>query len=417
MAFDPDVRVGEIRIFADAEKPLTALVLSDCGLAGYRLVPVSPYCAPASDRELVSGVRVFQLWNVCTASRRFVGRSWLVDELPEAEVERIRRAVSSAGSLPAELGDYERRELAVGGSFRPWFDGVPTPVPLWRTWRVWSMAAMLMIGLGVVWLVWQEPVEGHHANGYSMTVGIVRAPMEEAALEELSPCEDADRPDELPTVQVAAAVPPPLAKAEPVPRVCPAEKTKKFKRADSERASRRVCVIAKADTVVAANARAGAREAEVMGILMGLKAGQRPDGSWGKYPLKDTALAVLALMAHGETSKSAVFGETLTRGVRWLCETSLKGAKREDAEAAACALCCASVSVRNPNIRTAAERALEAIGDRRSVEAGRDWSGLLVDLTRDSAEVRTRLNTSASSRPDDDAIASDCIFVLKLLKK
>ena len=50
MAFDPEVKVGEIRIFADTKEPLVALILESRGLAGWRIVPVSPYRVPANER-------------------------------------------------------------------------------------------------------------------------------------------------------------------------------------------------------------------------------------------------------------------------------------------------------------------------------------------------------------------------------
>ena len=71
MSFDPEVKVGEVRVFADTKGPLVALILESRGLAGFRIVPVSPYRVPANDREIVIGERVFQLWNVCTAPKNF----------------------------------------------------------------------------------------------------------------------------------------------------------------------------------------------------------------------------------------------------------------------------------------------------------------------------------------------------------
>lgn len=111
MAFDPGVKVGEIRIFADVKEPLTALVISDCGPAGYRLVPVSPYRVPASDGELSVGERVFQLWNACPAAKSFVERSWLVDTLTVEDVARIRTALKACAALPAKLGEIGRAHV------------------------------------------------------------------------------------------------------------------------------------------------------------------------------------------------------------------------------------------------------------------------------------------------------------------
>lgn len=122
--FDPDVRVGEIRVFADTNRPLVALVIEDRRLSGWRVVPVSPFCAPASGRELMVGERVFQLWNATVVSRRFAARSWRVEALGEADVESIRGAVAAANPGRVSSGDgvqakYEREFLLGEGTLVP----------------------------------------------------------------------------------------------------------------------------------------------------------------------------------------------------------------------------------------------------------------------------------------------------------
>lgn len=415
MAFDPEVKVGEIRIFADTKEPLTALVVADRGPAGYRLVPVSPYRVTASDGELSVGDRVFQLWNAWPAAKSFVGRSWLVDTLTPEDVARIRTALKTSASLPAKLGDYERRQLAAGGGFRPWRELSPPRVSWWRSSGAWSMAAMLVMGLGVAWLVVrEEPTE--RQSGRVMTVQMERPepvealeamPAEEpdadAAVKALPPVDVAVENKALAPVRVEPA--PEVRKLAKAPQMASATKMKEFESARRTRS----------DAVVAAKTRAGAREAEVVTMLEQLKGAQKADGSWGTHPLKDTALALIALMAHGETSDSKAFGKTLVDGVRYLSEARLEGEKREDVQMAACALCGASFAVRNPNVRTAAERVLASIGDKRSVEVGRDWSGVLADLTRSESDRSSA--RVAAVRPGDDAIADTCILILKLLKK
>ncbi len=127
------------------------------------------------------------------------------------------------------------------------------------------------------------------------------------------------------------------------------------------------------------------------------------------------ARAVLALMAHGEASDSAVYGKTLVDGVRFLAEAELNGQQRSEVQIVACALCGASAAVRNPNVRTAAERALASIGDNRSVEAGRDWRGLLVDLATPVAPSTSRATNVAAGISEKDAIADTCVLILRLL--
>ena len=127
MSFDAVVKVGEVRVFADTKEPLVALVLESRGLAGYRIVPVSPYRVPVNDAEIAIGERVFQLWNVCTAAKGFARRSWIADTLSAEDVARVREAVAAQGGLPKELGEYERRQLVAGGDFKGWSAKFPQP--------------------------------------------------------------------------------------------------------------------------------------------------------------------------------------------------------------------------------------------------------------------------------------------------
>lgn len=131
-AFDALVRAGEIRLFADMKRPFAALVAEDRGAPGWLLVPVSPFTVPASPRERLAGERVFQLWNACTASRRFVERSWRVDTLGEADRADLLAAAKRAapGRLSRTDGEnavaqYEREFLVAGGSFVPLFRREP----------------------------------------------------------------------------------------------------------------------------------------------------------------------------------------------------------------------------------------------------------------------------------------------------
>lgn len=60
-------------------------------------------------------------------------------------------------------------------------------------------------------------------------------------------------------------------------------------------------------------------EAAVMRALRWLKDHQYPDGSWGpQYRASMTGLALLSFLAHGETTGSEEFGETVRRGLRYL---------------------------------------------------------------------------------------------------
>lgn len=157
-AFDADVKVGEIRIFADGNQPLTALIVEDCGLSGRRIVPISPFAAPASERELMLGERVFQLWNTTKASRRFTDRSWRVATLTDAEVAEVAAAIPAAhpGRLTAGEGPqarYEREFLISAGNFIPLAEPqAESSVGRWL-FNGWSVAASLTLCLGAFYLM------------------------------------------------------------------------------------------------------------------------------------------------------------------------------------------------------------------------------------------------------------------------
>ena len=408
MSFDSEVKVGEVRVFADTKEPLVALILESRGTMGCRIVPVSPYRVPANDREAVVGERVFQLWNVCTAPKGFVERSWVADTLAEEDVGRIREAIAEKGAIPTKLGEYERRHLvSVGAFLRHSAECRKEPVVLWRSYGGWSIAASVVIGLGVAWLLIRDDTVPM-GPPQVITVRMERPQRYPDLVENEK--EPPEPPVPLPEVEGPRIEAPQIAKVEPAPEVCKAPEVGKMVPAAEARLRP-----LRSDAVVAGKRNAGAREPEVVKTLEWLKKTQKSDGSWGEKPLKDTALAVLALMAHGETADSTAYGKTLVEGARFLAEAKLDGHKRSEVQIVACALCGASAAVRNPNVRTAAERALATIGDNRSVEAGRDWRGLLVDLATPVTPSTSRATNVAAGTPEKDEVADACVLVLRLL--
>lgn len=157
--FDGPVKVGEIRVFADMNRPFVALVVEDRGKVGYRIVPVSPFTVPASAREVLIGERVFQLWNAVTAAKSFVERSWVVETLAAEDVAEIAASVASvssgARSEDATAREYERAFALSGGNFRGLLaDGTAkVRTSKWRSRAGWSIAAMLFLccGIGGLW--------------------------------------------------------------------------------------------------------------------------------------------------------------------------------------------------------------------------------------------------------------------------
>ena len=166
--FDGDAKAGEYRIFADMPKPFVALVVEDRGMAGWLIVPVSPFTVPASTRETLVGERVLQLWNACVASRQFVERSWRVDEASAEDIEDVaeRLAKVAVGRIAAGDGpvaEYERTFLVSGGNFTSPIAWGARKIPsfAWRRYGAWSVAAMLMVCLGTTWILHQERERPH----------------------------------------------------------------------------------------------------------------------------------------------------------------------------------------------------------------------------------------------------------------
>ena len=161
--FDVPVKTGEVRVFADMNRPFVALVLESRGAVGYRIVPVSPFTVPASVREALIGERVFQLWNACTAAKSFVERSWLVATLETSDVAEIAAAVaaipSGARSEDETASAYERAFAVSGGDFREFTatEAVKVGTSWWRSRAALGLAAMLMICCGITG-IWYEEV-------------------------------------------------------------------------------------------------------------------------------------------------------------------------------------------------------------------------------------------------------------------
>ena len=161
-SFDGGVKPGEIRIFADMERPFVALVVESKGLAGWTIVPLSPFTVPASPREMLVGERVLQLWNACVAAKSFVARSWIVDTVSDEDLSDVKAQMAKVetGRIVAGEGpvaDYERKFLVTGGTFEPLLSVTGQKGGVgrvsWKRYGGWSIAAMLLICLGATWLV------------------------------------------------------------------------------------------------------------------------------------------------------------------------------------------------------------------------------------------------------------------------
>ena len=164
-AFDPSPTSGELRIFADMPEPMTALLL---GVSddGWRVLPLSPFTVPASDREILVGTRVYQLWNVCDLSFKTVSHSWIVEKLPPDDIADVKSALrvmrgekvaddlASCMGLPITASDDPRRDYE--RTFRISHSATP---PVRRSaWRYWgpALAASLLLAFGLLFLVLNE---------------------------------------------------------------------------------------------------------------------------------------------------------------------------------------------------------------------------------------------------------------------
>ena len=208
--FDGEVKKGEYRIFADMDRPFVALIVEGHGMSGWKIVPVSPFTVPASPREMLVGERILQLWNACIASRRFVERSWRVDEVSSEDLadvaERLGKVVP--GRIVAgegQVAEYEKAFLVSGGNFRPLLveKAKKKPVFVWRRYGAWGLAAMLLICFGVAWMLYQEQL-----NSYEMLrlENIRRVAAGDAEIRSRGEEEQMEMPEE--ECEVSAAEPP-----------------------------------------------------------------------------------------------------------------------------------------------------------------------------------------------------------------
>lgn len=103
--YDAPLNARELRLFVQGDHELVGLLykrLDD----GWIIVPISDFTVPATEQEILIGKRVYQLWNLFTASDEFAGQSWLVDAIPEADMNDLCEAL-----LHVMVGDSIRADL------------------------------------------------------------------------------------------------------------------------------------------------------------------------------------------------------------------------------------------------------------------------------------------------------------------
>ena len=126
-----------------------------------------------------------------------------------------------------------------------------------------------------------------------------------------------------------------------------------------------------------------ATEGAVLKALRWLKKTQKPAGNWDGT-IANTALAVLAYLAHGEIPGKPEFGDTVERAIQYLIdnqtlnaagEATYRGVDGNEYATLICtyALCEAYGMTRNPNAKIAAQKGMERIINNQSPTGGWDY--------------------------------------------
>ena len=90
-SFDGGVKPGEIRIFADMERPFVALVVESKGLAGWTIVPLSPFTVRSTAYSAVPSWQVKDSTGISPGpvSRRKSGTAFGAVQFSEKAVGRL----------------------------------------------------------------------------------------------------------------------------------------------------------------------------------------------------------------------------------------------------------------------------------------------------------------------------------------
>ena len=260
------------------------------------------------------------------------------------------------------------------------------------------LAAILLPTLGVVILIVITAIQGQTKQ--TIQVDIARAQDEEAELEEeeeqqeevveTPPDEQVDVTVDTPNVAVADVVTPSATpQNEPVSVKPAAQDSVALIKSP---VTMRSMTGSRTPGSIGAMTRGGAgygdaaTEGAVLKVLRWLKKTQVKDGSWGpSQPLANTALAVLAFLAHGETPASKEFGTTVQNAIQYLIDAQTTN---KDGDAAyrgsdgheyadliaTYALCEAYGMTRNPNAKIAAMRGMERIVNNQGPTGGWDYN-------------------------------------------
>ena len=426
MKFDTPVQVGEIRLLADFPEPRLVLVLAAHGSFAYRVVPLSSCTAPSSPREYELKGRVYQLWQTQALAKTVLARSWLVERLAPEDFAEIARAQSA--DRPAPLTAVERAQVIAFAQISSTERETPKssrrdltprrwPAFLYHSWPAYSrLAAGLLLALGLSILVYNlSPLSTSTSSrnlsptAPILTVHLAKEPTPVEPLEE--PTEVLADESELALVPVEITLPSivfEISSPEAAPQVTPLAEPIRLPGLPKIRGLAQVPTKKGMVPSVFAEQRA-----ETFDWLVKQ---QDSDGSWGQS-LRGTALAVIALLTDSQTGTDPEGKGTdparraaVVAGVRYLTEQMGTVPDLQTAQLVACALSGGWSLTRNPNVKLAAERAIAAANSHLSVEAARDWTGLLVDLTPSVVEPKS--GHFAAPRPEDELTAA-CLYLLQ----
>ena len=348
--FDSEVKVGELRIFADLKRPVVALIAEDRGAFGFRIIPVSDFTNVSCEGEQLVGGRVYQHWNACSVPRSFVSRSWLVATLPPSELESLHHSTLHTPRSSLELTPYQRAYLFSVPSV------LNRPVEKlshrnssffifhssFRAAAGFAIAACAVIAL--VFAIRLDLDRATHKEEQAHAWNLVLKPGE---------------PDALQAVADEAAESEPVVVAGNTPKL----------------------VIAPPDDAQIA------REPEIRGKVDAPKmakvesADTKPEPALDKVDVAvmrrlsrkttdEHAIAVLTYLACGVNANDREFGAKLTESTEKLVERMRNESPAEEytRRLVATALCRAYAATSNPDLKASAESALDSLGDKRAVE-------------------------------------------------
>ena len=256
------------------------------------------------------------------------------------------------------------------------------------------LAAILLPTLGVIVLIVITAIQGQSKQ--TILVDIAHVQEEEAELEEQQEQEEVVEtpPDE--TVDVTVDTPSVTVSDMVTPNATPQNEPVSVKPATQDSVAlikspvtMRSMTGSRTPGSIGAMTRGGAgygdanTEGAVLKALRWLKKTQGANGAWSGT-IANTALAVLAYLAHGETPASKEFGQTVQNAIQYLIDAQTTNA---DGEAtyrgvdgneyatliATYALCEAYGMTRNPNAKIAALKGMERIVNNQGPTGGWDY--------------------------------------------